>query len=65
MVPLFRYFSPAIYGMNRIDQKSKYLYLNPNLNITMPTNVVSMDIVNSLLKTGIKTANINVKNCRL
>ena len=28
-------------------------------------NVVLMDIVNSLLKTGNKTANINVKNCSL
>jgi len=28
-------------------------------------NVVVMDIVNSLFKTGNKTANINVKNCRL
>jgi len=27
-------------------------------------NVVLMDIINSLLKTGNKTANINVKNCR-
>jgi len=26
-------------------------------------NVVLMDIINSLLKTGNKTANINVKNC--
>ena len=28
-------------------------------------NVVLMDIINSLLKTGNKTANINVKNCSL
>jgi len=28
-------------------------------------NVVVMDIINSLLKTGNKTANINVKNCSL
>ena len=28
-------------------------------------NVVLMDIINSLLKTGNKTANINVKNCIL
>jgi len=28
-------------------------------------NVVSMDIINSLLKTGNKTSNINVKNCSL
>ena len=27
--------------------------------------VVLMDIINSLLKTGNKTANINVKNCSL
>jgi len=26
-------------------------------------NVVLMDIINSLLKTGNETANINVKNC--
>ena len=28
-------------------------------------NVVLMDIINSLLKPGNKTANINVKNCSL
>ena len=28
-------------------------------------NVVLMDIINSLLKTGNKTANINVQNCSL
>ena len=28
-------------------------------------NVVLMDIINILLKTGNKTANINVKNCSL
>jgi len=28
-------------------------------------SVVFMDIINSLLKTGNKTANINVKNCSL
>jgi len=28
-------------------------------------NVVLIDIINSLLKTGNKTANINVKNCNL
>ena len=28
-------------------------------------NVVIMDIINNLLKTGNKTANINVKNCSL
>ena len=28
-------------------------------------NVVLMDIINSLLKTGNKTANIDVKNCSL
>jgi len=28
-------------------------------------NVVLMDIINSLLKTGNKTADINVKNCSL
>ena len=28
-------------------------------------NLVLMDIINSFLKTGNKTANINVKNCSL
>ena len=28
-------------------------------------NVVVMDIINSLLRTGNKTTNINVKNCSL
>ena len=28
-------------------------------------NKIIMDIINSLLKTGNKTANINVKNCSL
>jgi len=28
-------------------------------------NVVLIDVINSVLKTGNKTANINVKNCNL
>ena len=34
-------------------------------HIEKSKNVVLMDIINSLLKTGNKTANINAKNCSL
>jgi len=34
-------------------------------HIAKSKKVVLMDIINSLLKTGNKTANINVKNCSL
>ena len=34
-------------------------------HLEISKNVVVMNIINSLLKTGNKTANINVKNCSL
>jgi len=51
------------------DQKLKFqTFKNPRWRtaaILKTKNVVLMDINNSLLKTGNKTANINVKNCSL
>ena len=58
------------YWPSEPDQQLKFrTFKNPRWRRTTilkkSKNVVLMDIINSLLRTGNKTANINVKNCSL
>ena len=68
---------PPVIGQSLHSDKDHQMPFvgNPDTRITNPRwrtaailkikKVVLMNIINSLLKTGNKTANINVKNCSL